>query len=159
MLDASSADLSRFARRRGKLVLWHGWMDQLNPAGSSVEYYRQVIAAQRGGLAATRRFARLFLAPGVTHCAGGPGADGFGAARDAAAADAEHDMLLSVVRWVEQGVAPSRIVASKFEGDDPSNGVVFQRPLCPYPEIARYRGKGDQTSASSFACVAPPPPR
>lgn len=153
VLDASSADLSRFARRGGKLVLWHGWSDTLNPAGASVDYYRQVVAAQKGGLSATRRFARLFLVPGVNHCAGGPGADGFGVGQVASAPDAEHDLLLALVRWVEQGVAPVRIVASKFvDEDDPAKGVAFQRPICPYPEVARYRGAGDRTQASSFAC-------
>jgi len=97
----------------------------------------------------------IFLVPGVSHCAGGPGADGFWAARLASAPDPEHDMLLALVRWVEQGVAPSRIVASKFLDDEPRKGVAFQRPLCPYPEVARYRGKGDRTQASSFSCRAP----
>jgi feruloyl esterase len=155
MLDASSSNLSRFAKRGGKLILWHGWMDGVNPTGSSVDYYKQLVAAQKGSLAATRRFARLFLVPGVGHCAGGPGPDGFGVARPAAADDAENDMLLAVVRWVEQGVAPSRIIASKFVGDDRAKGVVFQRPLCPYPEVAQYRGEGERTAASSFACRSP----
>ena len=155
LLDASSPDLSRFARRGGKLLLWHGWSDPLNPAGASVDYYRQLAAAQPGGLVSLRRFARLFLVPGVDHCAGGPGADGFWAARPASAPDPEHDMLMALVRWVEQGVAPSRIVASKFLDDQPRKGVAFQRPLCPYPEVARYRGTGDRTQASSFSCRAP----
>ena len=155
LLDASSPDLSLFSRRGGKLLIWHGWSDTLNPAGASVDYYRQLAAAQPGGLVSLRRFARLFLVPGVSHCAGGPGADGFGAARLASAPDPEHDMLLALVRWVEQGVAPSRIVASKFLDDQPRKGVAFQRPLCPYPEVARYRGTGDRTQASSFSCRAP----
>ena len=75
----------------------------------------------------------IFLVPGVSHCAGGPGADGFWAARLASAPDPEHDMLLALVRWVEQGVAPSRIVASKFLDDEPRKGVAFQRPPVPVP--------------------------
>jgi feruloyl esterase len=155
LIDASSSDLARFAKRGGKLILWHGWMDAVIPAGASVDYYRQLVAAERGGIAATKRFARLFLVPGVGHCAGGPGPEGFGAWRRAAADDAEHDMLLALVRWVEQGVAPSRIVASKFTEDDRAKGVIFQRPICPYPEVARYRGDGDRTAASSFVCRPP----
>ena len=162
IVDAGGSDLSRFAKRGGKLVLWHGWNDPIVPAGASIDHYLDVVARQSGPAArrveTTRSFARLFFAPGVVHCQGGPGPFGFGAVSPGASFDADHDMLAGVVRWVEQGVAPDRFVASKLVvDDDPSSGVVFERPLCAWPKVARYRGAGDRTQASSFACVSPRP--
>jgi feruloyl esterase len=163
IVDAGTSDLSRFQKRGGRLILWHGWNDPVIPAGASIDFYRDLVDRRPGPvarrLASTRSFARLFLAPGVMHCLGGPGPFGFGAVSLGASFDADHDMLSSVVRWVEQGVAPERIVASKLTVDDvPSSGVVLERPLCPWPETAVYRGAGDRSRASSFACRPRPNP-
>jgi feruloyl esterase len=98
------------------------------------------------------------MVPGMAHCAGGPGATHFSTATrdsDPPVSDAQHDMALALQDWVEKGVAPESLIATKF---DNANGTerraVFQRPLCVYPNVARYKG-GPTTSAESFACVAP----
>jgi feruloyl esterase len=92
---------------------------------------------RRESLDRTQEFARLFLAPGVAHCTGGAGPDSV-------------DRLGPLVQWVEQGIAPDQLIASKT-----ANGVTaFTRPVCPYPALPRYSGAGDPTKPDSFACVA-----
>jgi feruloyl esterase len=147
-LNANTPDLEEFKSHGGKLLLWHGFADPEVPTLNTIAYYERLVTSEtRGGrhddgkrkegLQRTQKFARLFLAPGVAHCSGGPGPDNFG------------DVISRLVQWVEQGVAPDQIVASKIV-----NGVTtFTRPLCPYPALPRYSGVGDPTKASSFACV------
>jgi feruloyl esterase len=113
----------------------------------SISYVERVVAlrAERRGLPAeaarseAASFHRLFLVPGMEHCRGGPGPDSF-------------DALPDLVRWVEDGVAPERIVASRVEG----GRTAFTRPLCAWPQQARYRGQGDPNDAASFECVPGP---
>jgi feruloyl esterase len=100
-----------------------------------VEYYEQV--AQRMG-AGTGGFFRLFMVPGMFHCNGGVGADTF-------------DKLAPLADWVEHGAAPDAIPASRVIGGK----VVRTRPLCAYPEVARYKGSGSIDDAANFACVKP----
>jgi len=88
--------------------------------------------------AATGGFFRLFMVPGMFHCGGGVGADTF-------------DKLGPLAGWVEGGAAPDAIPASRVIGGK----VVRTRPLCAYPEVARYRGSGSTDDASNFACVKP----
>jgi feruloyl esterase len=156
MLDANGTDLGAFERRGGKLLLWHGWADPINSAGNAISYYRRLVAERRGRdpdpLGGVRRFARLFLAPGVKHCWDGPGPDGFGAAVRASSYDPEHDAIAALVRWVEQGVPPDRIVATKFQDPETATGIAFQRPLCPWPEVAAPRPGDDATRADGWAC-------
>ncbi len=131
-LDAVSTDYTQLRRRRGKLLLYGGISDPVFSADDLVDYYRRVIAAN-GGLAATQRFARLFLVPGMNHCGGGRALNQF-------------DALTAMQSWVEQGKAPDRLSAS---------GAAFPGRtgrLCAYPAVARYRGTGDVNSAASFAC-------
>ena len=90
----------------------------------------------------------------MNHCAGGPGANVFnGPANPGGIEDPDHDVVMALDRWVSMGVAPKQIIATKFVDDTPSKGVAFTRPLCPYPEVARYKGTGNPTYAASFACV------
>ncbi|HWP65427.1 MAG TPA: tannase/feruloyl esterase family alpha/beta hydrolase [Candidatus Limnocylindria bacterium] len=134
LIDATSTALDAFRRRHGKLLIYAGVADPVFSARDLVAYYDRLAEAQ-GGLRATRRFARLFLVPGMTHCSGGPAFDRF-------------DALSVIVRWVEKGRAPARIVAS---------GAAFPgrtRPLCAHPAEARYRG-GDPRRAASFRCMRP----
>ncbi len=121
--------------------------------GSTAE--DDVDAAQGGGRRArTSDYFRLFLAPGLGHCSGGPGPNQFGNVQPAAVpANPENNLLLALQRWVEQGVAPRSVVATKFVNDQPAQGVAQTRPLCPYPHVARYRGQGDPNDAASFDCV------
>ena len=90
-----------------------------------------------GGVAETQTFYRLFMAPGMGHCGGGEGPNTF-------------DMMSPLEQWVETGVAPDRIIASRGA----SSAVVRTRPLCPYPQVARYKGTGSMDEAANFACVA-----
>ena len=120
------------------MIFYSGWMDPAVPARMVTTYHEQVVKAA-GGPAAAARFERLYMLPGVYHCAGGPGPNVF-------------DALTPLVQWVEQGVAPETIVATKFVADTPP-AVQMTRPLCVYPKVARYKGSGDSNVAASFVCV------
>jgi feruloyl esterase len=135
-LNSNDPDLRSFAKSKGRIILYHGWDDALVPATATIDYYERAAAAS-GGMAQTREFARLFVGPGVGHCAAlpGPGPHSF-------------DALAALENWVENGVAPDRIIAS-----NPKTGM--KRPLCPYPQVARYGGKGDDNDPANFACVSP----
>ncbi|MGA2126598.1 MAG: tannase/feruloyl esterase family alpha/beta hydrolase [Xanthobacteraceae bacterium] len=152
-LNADSTDLSDFNRRGNKLIMYHGWADPLIPSQSSINYFNALVAndsgtgdtarpagfTPRSDLAATQQYARLFMVPGMYHCSGGPGPNVF-------------DALTPLVAWVEHGVAPETIVATKFVADTPPN-VQMTRPLCVFPKVARYNGSGDPNLAASFTCV------
>jgi feruloyl esterase len=154
ILNATDPDLAGLRKRGGKLILWHGWSDPaISPLGA-IAYYDEVKAKM--GARETDEFVRLFMLPGVQHCDGGPGPTGFNGT-SALKADAEHDINLALERWVEEGVAPARIVAARYKtGSDPASGLVRTRPLCPYPQAARYKGTGSKDEAANFACVEPP---
>ena len=156
IMNATDVSFKGFKARGGKFIAFAGWADPIVTPLSSVHYYQSVVAAQdkapAAALAKTQEFYRLFLAPGVGHCGGGPGPNEFGQA--GGTGDADHDLVVALQRWVEQGVAPSRIIATKFTGDDPAKGVALTRPLCPFPQVAKYSGSGDVADAKSFACVA-----
>jgi feruloyl esterase len=126
------------------------------PLGS-LDYYTAMVGANGHGLGAvkqTQSFARLFMAPGVTHCGGGPGANVFnGPDNLGGPEDSDHDVFLALRQWVEEGMAPKRIIGTKYVGDNPANGIAFTRPMCPYPQLAQYRGSGATTDAANFVCV------
>jgi hypothetical protein len=150
-LNATDPDLSAFRRRGGKLILWHGWSDPAISPLNAIRYYQTVQAKM--GARETDTFTRLFMLPGVQHCDGGPGPSGFYGA-DAVKSDARHDVNLAVERWVEDGVAPAQIVAAKFKTSaEPASGVARTRPLCPFPQVARYKGTGSTDEAGNFTCV------
>jgi feruloyl esterase len=147
----TNPNLDAFRRRGGKLISYHGWTDQIVPAQSTIDYYQLVERFM--GPDKTREFYRLYLPPGVDHCRGGVGADNFGASfgEDLPNQDAEHDMLTAIVEWVEKGRAPERLIATKLE----NGSVKMTRPLCPHPQVAKYRGRGDTNDAASFVCAKP----
>lgn len=152
-LNATDPNLSRFRARGGKLILYHGWNDPAISPLNSINYYQQVVGAM--GQGSVDSFVRLYMAPGMQHCFSGPGADSFGEPGTTVPKDPGHDMQLALERWVEKSVAPGAIIATKHVNDeDPAKGVKMTRPLCPYPEEANYKGKGDPKQASSFECVA-----
>ena len=135
---ATSTDLAAFRDRGGKMILYHGMSDAAFSALDTADYYERLGAAMPGAAG----FARLFLVPGMNHCSGGPGTDRF-------------DMLTPLVAWVERGEAPDQI--SAWSGTPGYFGVAARtRPLCPYPQIARYKGSGDINTEANFACAAPP---
>jgi feruloyl esterase len=151
ILNATEANLAPFKARGGKLILYHGWNDPAISAVNTVNYYNDVI--NRMSAQETEAFVRLYMVPGMQHCGGGPGPDSFGQG-GFGAKDAQHNMALGVEQWVEKGIAPTAIVATKYGGGDPAKGVKMTRPLCPYPQIAKYKGKGDVHDAGNFVCAA-----
>lgn len=153
----SSPDIRQFHKRGGKLIMYSGWDEaNLNPE-NLVNYYEDV--RRTLGTKAADTSLRLFMAPGMGHCLGGPGPDIFGSkiadglGRRTTPAD---NVLAALDRWASGGPAPERIVATKFAGEGVSRSVVRTRPLCAYPRVARWRGTGSTDDAANFACVAPP---
>ena len=147
--NAVDPDLKPFAARGGKLIMYHGWSDAALPPQGSINYYNSVEEAMGPGKPAL--FIRLFMAPGMQHCGGGPGANSFG--QFAPAGDADHDLNHALERWVEKGIAPDRLIATKFVDDKPEKGMAMTRPLCPYPQKATYKGTGDTNDAANFECT------
>jgi hypothetical protein len=150
-MDAISPDLKAFLAHGGKLVLYHGWNDPAISAINSIEYYDNVVAAI--GNESAEQFLRLYTVPGMQHCAGGPGASSFGQGDTAARTDPDHDVFTSLAQWVENGRAPEKLIATKYREGHEAKGVEMTRPLCPYPQSAKYNG-GDPNSAGSFACTS-----
>jgi feruloyl esterase len=152
--NAIDPDLSAARRRGVKIIQYHGWNDQTLQPAYSPEYYESVVQAM-GGLRRTQRFYRLFMVPGMTHCYFGPGATSFGGVGQQIppARDPIHDVQTALERWVEHGVAPTRMVATKYTDDAATTRTVrLTRPLCPYPQVARYSGSGDPDDERSFTC-------
>src|SRR4029450_9927758 len=135
LANAKDADLSKFSKRGGKLIMTYGWADQILQPLMGVKYYESVVAKNGPQ---TMDFARLFMLPGMTHCAGGIGPD-------------VNDAVTAVIDWVEKGKAPDQLIASKRMNDQ----LVRSRPLCPYPQVARYKGQGSIDDAANFSCVGP----
>jgi feruloyl esterase len=153
VLNANSTDLGEFRQHGGKLLMYHGWADPLIPSQSSINYFNALVGNDSSGvqqaslasggnpaLQRTQSYARLFMAPGLYHCSGGPGPNTF-------------DALTPLVNWVEAGVAPETIVATKFVNDTPP-AVQMTRPLCVFPKVAKYNGSGSTSIAANFTCVA-----
>jgi hypothetical protein len=136
LVDAVDPDLSDFAARGGKLLMYFGWADPLLMPQMGVDYYESALEANGPN---TADFFRLFMMPGVFHCAGGYGPDRF-------------DGMTPLIAWVENGTPPDAIQASQVE----EGKVIRSRPLCPYPQVARYRGSGDVNDAANFTCAPPP---
>ncbi len=148
--NAVDPNLKPFMARGGKLIVYHGWSDAALPPQGAIDYYNSVQAAL--GAPATASFMRLYMAPGMQHCGGGPGATSFG--QFAPAGDAQHDLYQALEQWVEKGTAPDKLIATKYVSEaDHTKGVTLTRPLCPYPQSARYKGTGDTNDAASFECV------
>jgi feruloyl esterase len=137
VLNAIDPDLSKFRAGGGKLVLYHGWSDQVIFPEGSIQYQQSVAdkVASGKGVAGVQDFFRLFMVPGMAHCRGGTGTDQF-------------DAQAAVEAWVEKGVAPASIAARRME----NGNVTRTRPLCPFPQVAKYDGSGDTNDASNFAC-------
>lgn len=155
ILNATNPDLTRFKEHGGKLILYHGWSDAAIPAPNTIQYYETVV--RKMGANNTEQFLRLYMEPGMQHCAGGPGPNDFGQFAPGEG-DAQHNVGLALERWVEQGVAPVEIIATKYKTDgDHTSGVLRTRPLCPYPEVARWKGSGSADDAANFICTKPAP--
>jgi hypothetical protein len=152
-LNATEANLGAFKARGGKLIVYHGWNDPAISAQNSIDYYHGVVSAM--GRENVDAFARLYMAPGMQHCGGGPGPDFFGQEGPSPMEkDARHSVQLAVEQWVEKGVAPSAIIATKYEERSAGGDVKMTRPLCAYPQVAKYKGSGDSNDAANFVCAA-----
>lgn len=151
-LDAVDANLDPFRARGGKLILYHGWNDPAIPALNTVNYYEDVVA--HVGQAKVDSFVRLYMVPGMQHCGGGPGPDEFGQSFSWVD-DPKRNARVALEQWVEKGSAPTAIVATKTAEKDGQGQSVMTRPLCPYPEFAKYQGSGDTNRAENFVCASP----
>jgi feruloyl esterase len=149
VLNATNADLKRFQARGGKLILYHGWCDAAIPAQNTIDYYESVV--RKMGARTTSSFVRLYMVPGMQHCTGGAGPNIFGQA-GVARGDARNNIAAALERWVEEGIAPNEIIAAR-QGS--GTGGARTRPLCPYAEVAHYRGTGSPDDAANFECVGP----
>jgi feruloyl esterase len=137
--DAVDPDISAFIQRGGKLLMYHGWADQLVPPRASVNYYSHVLSTL-GGSTEARDGVRLFMLPGMGHCRGGEGPNVF-------------DTITALEDWVERGKPPTRIVSRRFVGG--TNDIERSRPICAYPEIAVYTGRGSIDDEAHFTCRVP----
>jgi len=134
IMNATDPNMKPFFSHRGKLLLYHGWSDPNVATLNTIKYYESVVQ-NLGGADKASDQVRLFLAPGMGHCGGGEGPNTF-------------DMVTALEQWVEKGKAPDAIPASHA-----TNGQVDRtRPLCRYPQVAKYNGSGDPNDAASFAC-------
>lgn len=149
-LNATETDLSGFAGRGGKLILYHGWDDPAISPLATVNYYEGVRATM--GAAKADGFVRLYMVPGMEHCAGGPGANNFGQLGQTPLKGALPDAFTALEGWVEEGRAAGSLLAVKYAAP---GKVKMTRPLCAYPLVATYDGVGDVSAAGSFACKAP----
>jgi feruloyl esterase len=134
-IDAHTYDLSAFKAHGGKLLLYHGWADQLIPPGNTINFYNGVLSKMG---AKQDDWMKLYMVPGMMHCQGGDGPDQF-------------NKMGVVERWRESGVAPKEIVAAHVTG----GSVDRTRPLCAYPQVAVYKGTGSTNDAASFTCKLP----
>lgn len=143
-LDVNGTDLSEFHERGGKLLMYQGWNDYPLRPQRAIDFLEDLGGAERNA-----EFFRLFMVPGMVHCAGGPG-------------PWQADWIAPLVAWREEGVAPEQIIGTQpgpvemahlAQEDQPAQTRRFTRPLCPYPQIAKYDGSGDVDDAASFDCV------
>jgi tannase/feruloyl esterase len=136
-IDAIDPNLKKFFDRGGKLLQYHGWTDPGIPPQNSINYYNSVLAVH-GGASKVNDSYRLFMVPGMDHCAGGEGTDRF-------------DALSALDSWVEKKQTPNQILASRTR----DGKVDRTRPLCAYPQVAVYSGSGSTDEAKNFSCRVP----
>jgi feruloyl esterase len=148
-VSAINPDLRTFRNHGGKMIQYAGWADAAIAPENGLNYYRRV-QKEMGDVS---HFYRVFMVPGMAHCSGGAGVNAFGNGTvNGPVIDADHDLVKALERWVEQGIAPDKIIATHYVNNSASQGVQFQRPLCPYPQRGTYVG-GDPNLASSFRCI------
>jgi len=153
VLNSTEPNMKAFQAHGGKLILYHGWNDPAISPLNSINYYESVLATM--GKQQADSFVRLYMVPGMQHCAGGPGPDDFGEFGISPKNDPQHNIYLALEEWAEKGTAPSTVIASKIEGEMPTGKVKMTRLLCAHPQQAKYKGTGDPNDAASFACANP----
>ncbi len=151
VINNTDPDLGAFQAHGGRIIEYQGEADPIAPVGDTLAYY-EAVRVRQGSQAAMDGFYRLFLAPGLAHCHGGPGPNAFGnQGAPVTALDAGHDLMAALDRWVADGVAPTAIVAANVR----DGAVTRSRPLCAFPQVARYIGQGDRLDAASWRCDPP----
>jgi feruloyl esterase len=130
-IDSMDPDMSRFKARGGKLIVYHGWADPAIQAEHTVLYYDSVLAKMGRN---QDDWMRLFMVPGMGHCSGGAGPN-------------QIDWVTALDNWRDKGQAPASII-----GSGNNAGTPMTRPVCPYPQVATYRGSGDMNDAANFVC-------
>jgi feruloyl esterase len=171
ILNSYNPDLRSFRDHGGKLIQYHGWGDGAIAPVESIDFYESVVKflktypdPRTNDAADIDAFYRLFMVPSMGHCGGGVGPVSFGQdpiqlILTGHAGDADHDVVAALDRWVTQGKAPDKILATGTIGADPktkSGGVPITRPLCVYPATLHYKGHGDTNAAENFECVHEP---
>jgi feruloyl esterase len=142
IVDAANPDLRQFRERGGRLIMTAGWNDPINVSEQAIQYY-EAVERLIDNEERTRDFFRLFMVPGMGHCAPGPGPSTF-------------DAVAALEMWVQHQVPPDRIIATRPAAD---GAPARTRPLCPYPLVARQRAGGSIDEAATFTCVSPPRPK
>ncbi len=157
--NAIDPDMSAAKRRGVKIIQYHGWNDQTLQPAYSPQWY-ETVARTMGGLRRTQEFYRLFMVPGMTHCYFGPGATSFGGVGQQIppVRDAAHDVQTALEAWVEHGIAPDGLIATKYTDDKAATrSVLLTRKLCVYPAVAQYSGTGAPNNSANFICRGPVP--
>lgn len=154
-VNTDGTDLSAFRARGGKLIAYHGRNDETVTSALSAWHFSDVQATLNATLREMQEFYRLFYIPGMHHCSGGLGAWNIGQTWPLGDGerDAEHNMLLALVTWVEEGRKPDFVVGTKFRDDGVGEGVEKQRRLCVYPKKSVWDGEGDWRREGSWRCV------
>jgi feruloyl esterase len=157
IVDATDTDIRAFLLR-GKLLAYTGWNDPFVKPERVIAYYKAVedLVGQRKAAESIR----LFMVPNMGHCVGGDGPNDFGQFAPAAAnspVDPEHNALMALETWVERGKAPDQVVATHYQKSGDTFKASISRPLCPYPQVARFNGSGDVNDAKNFKCVTERP--
>lgn len=143
ILNSSDPDLSAFAARGGKLILFQGWADAAITALGTIQYYRNL--QRKMGNKEAQQFVRLFMAPGMMHCSGGPGPNNF-------------DAVAAVDQWRQKNEAPESLLAVKYADSaaaltgPPQGEPLVTRPLCAYPRVGHWTGKDSSDEAENYVC-------
>ncbi|WP_372659095.1 tannase/feruloyl esterase family alpha/beta hydrolase [Hydrogenophaga sp.] len=148
VMATDNPDLSAFKARGGKLIMYHGWSDNLIMPQGTTRYYDRV----KQTMGDPSDFSRLYMVGGMGHCGGGTGVNQFGQGSSGAVPmEPKTDAFRALMAWSEKNTAPNEIIASRIE----SGNVVRTRPLCPYPKVAKYKGSGSTNEAANFSCESP----
>ncbi|KAI0884954.1 tannase and feruloyl esterase [Annulohypoxylon maeteangense] len=158
-VNADDTDLSSFHRRGGKIISYHGRNDETVTSALSEQFFVGVQSALNLTLEEIHDFYRLFFLPGMHHCSGGLGAWSIGNAQkypyDKKLLDPDHNALLALVEWVENGAAPKTLIGTKYENDSMGGSIIAQRTYCPYPIVSKWNKVNDTSLATSWDCVLP----
>ncbi|KXH49825.1 tannase and feruloyl esterase [Colletotrichum simmondsii] len=153
-VETWDGDLSPFQNRGGKLLHYHGLIDGTISSDNSPRYYEHVSQTMDLAPAELDEFYRLFRISGLAHCSGGTGAAFIGnQAKNMASLDPEENVLMAMVRWVEEGIAPETVTGTAFVNNTVSAGVDYKRRHCRWPTRNIFKGTGDYKDENNWECV------